>query len=125
MISPAASIAAPLINNPVLSLTGTFVPHARRRGSFTSLKSLLAADALQSNPGESTCNDVACSILGEHFNRRSRKFARVSKDNSQPTVLRSGHSIKGPVSFFPSSAAPGVHPVFSLPLAIAFVVLRI
>jgi hypothetical protein len=76
VISPAASIAAPLINNPVLSLTGTFVPHARRRGSFTSLKSLLAADALQSNPGESTCNDVAWSILGEHFNRRRRKFAR-------------------------------------------------
>ena len=45
--------------------------------SFTSLESPLAADALQGDPSESTCNDVAFGIFGEYFNRRSRKLAWI------------------------------------------------
>ena len=70
------------------------------------------------NEKRDICQSVRDSIL-------SLKPSGSTPDNPQPTVLPSGHSIKGPVPFFPSSAAPGVHPVFSLPLAIASTVLRI
>lgn len=70
------------------------------------------------NEKRDICQSVRDSIV-------SLKPSGATPDNPQPTILPSGRSIKGLVSFFPSSAATGVHPVFRLPLAIASIVLRI
>ena len=78
-----------------------------------------ADDSPCGNERSDTCQSVRDSLL-------SLKPSISTPNNLQQAVLLLGPSIKGSVSFLPSSvAATGVHPAFKVPLVISSIVLRI